>query len=66
MAHLWIIPCAGYPGTGKTYLSELIGAAQHGPERGSRAPHYARFAMQNYKSDEVRAFFYLVIIPWLT
>ena len=39
----------GFPGTGKTYLAELLAQAQHGR---SSPPYYQRFSMQNYKTDE--------------
>ena len=39
----------GFPGTGKTYVAELLALAQHGR---SSPPHYQRFSMQNYKTDE--------------
>lgn len=39
----------GFPGTGKTYLAELIAQAVHGS---TALPHYKKFAMQNYKTDE--------------
>ena len=36
---------------GKTFLAELIALALHGPA-GARVPHFQRFSMQNYKTDE--------------
>ena len=39
----------GFPGTGKTMLAELVAVAQHGV---ASPPHYQRFSMQNYKTDE--------------
>jgi hypothetical protein len=39
----------GFPGTGKTYLAELIAQAVHGS---TAMPHYKKLAMQNYKTDE--------------
>ena len=39
----------GFPGTGKTLLAELVALAQHGS---AAPPNYARFSMQNYKTDE--------------
>ena len=39
----------GFPGTGKTYVAELLALAQHGQRA---PPFYQRFSMQNYKTDE--------------
>ncbi|KAL1525688.1 hypothetical protein AB1Y20_020537 [Prymnesium parvum] len=39
----------GFPGTGKTYVAELLALAQHGRRS---PPYYQRFSMQNYKTDE--------------
>ena len=39
----------GFPGTGKTYIAELVSRAIHGD---SASEHFARFSMQNYKTDE--------------
>jgi hypothetical protein len=39
----------GFSGTGKTYLAELMAHAVHGS---TALPHYKKFAMQNYKTDE--------------
>lgn len=40
---------ASAAGTGKTLLAELVALAQHGI---ATPPHYQRFSMQNYKTDE--------------
>eukprot|EP00965_Chrysotila_dentata_P111877 3699939-Pleurochrysis_carterae.AAC.1 len=39
----------GFPGTGKSLLAQLIAEARHGS---AAPPYYAKFAMQNYKTDE--------------
>ena len=39
----------GFPGTGKTLIGELVALAQHGR---TTPPHYQRFSMQNYRTDE--------------
>ena len=40
---------SGFPGTGKSHLAELVAPALHGH---SAPPHYQKFAMGNYKTDE--------------
>jgi len=42
----------GYPGTGKSFLAELMGRAVHGAERGNAPPFYEKFASGNYKTKE--------------
>jgi hypothetical protein len=39
----------GFPGTGKTFLAELVALAQHGR---TSSPSYQVFPMQNYKTEE--------------
>ncbi len=39
----------GFPGTGKSFLAELLAEARYGT---TRPPFYAKYAMQNYKTEE--------------